>query len=265
MSQTILIETIQDLHKITLNRPDRLNSFTDEMHIALRAALEQARDSNARAVLITGAGRGFCAGQDLGDRDPAKMDGPADLSQTLTTFYKPLVHLIRSLECPVICAVNGVAAGAGVNVALACDIVLAAEGAKFIQSFAKVGLVPDGGGTWSLTHLLGEARAKGLAMTATPLSAAKAEDWGMIWKAVPDDELMLQAMDLAHSLASGPTLGLGLTKQAVQSARGNSIEEQLELEASFQKRCGESPDYAEGVSAFLEKRPAEFKGRSSNS
>lgn len=232
-----------------------------EMHLALRAALEQARDSGARAVLITGAGRGFCAGQDLGDRDPAKMDGPPDLSQTLTTFYNPLVRLIRSIECPVVCAVNGVAAGAGVNVALACDIVLAAESAKFIQSFAKVGLVPDGGGTWSLTHLLGEARAKGLAMTATPLTATKAVDWGMIWKAVPDDELMTEAMALAQSLATGPTLGLSLTKEAIQSACANSIEEQLELEASFQKRCGESPDYAEGVSAFLEKRPAEFKGQ----
>ncbi len=261
MSNTIVIETTQDLHKITLNRPDRLNSFTEEMHLALRAALEQARDSDARAVLLTGAGRGFCAGQDLGDRDPSKMDGPPDLGHTLTTFYNPLVRLIRSLQCPVVCAVNGVAAGAGVNIALACDIVLAADSAKFIQSFAKVGLVPDGGGTWSLTHLLGEARAKGLAMTATPLTAAKAEEWGMIWKSVPDNELMQQATTLAGSLANGPTLGLSLTKNAIQAAHTNSIDEQLEIEAAYQKRCGESEDYAEGVSAFLEKRPAAFKGR----
>ena len=181
MSDTILTEQYGDLIQITLNRPNRLNSFNEEMHHALRAALNAAVTSGARAILLTGAGRGFCAGQDLGDRDPAKMDGQPDLGATLENFYNPLVHQIKSMNIPVVCAVNGVAAGAGANIALACDIVLAAESAKFIQSFAKVGLIPDGGGTWSLTRLLGEARAKALALTAEPLSAAKAAEWGLIW------------------------------------------------------------------------------------
>ncbi|MFT7595278.1 MAG: 2-(1,2-epoxy-1,2-dihydrophenyl)acetyl-CoA isomerase [Paracoccaceae bacterium] len=261
MSDTILVQDHGTWVEITLNRPDRLNSFNDGMHLALRAALEQARDGGARAVLLTGAGRGFCAGQDLGDRDPSKMDGPPDLSQTILTYYAPLVRLIRSLELPVICAVNGVAAGAGANIALACDIVLAAQSAKFIQSFAKVGLVPDAGGSWSLPHLLGEARAKALALTAQPLTATQAAEWGLIWQAVPDDALMDQARDLAAKLANGPTVGLGLTKMAIQAAATNTMDQQLELEAQSQKICGTSPDYAEGVSAFLAKRAPEFTGK----
>ena len=260
MSDTILSQDHGDWVEITLNRPDRLNSFNDEMHLALRAALESARDGGARAVLLTGAGRGFCAGQDLGDRDPSKMEGAPDLSRTLTEFYNPLVRLIRSLDCPVVCAVNGVAAGAGANVALACDIVLAAESAKFIQSFAKVGLVPDGGGTWSLTRLLGEARAKALALTAEPLPAPRAAEWGLIWKAVADAELMEEARALAAGLAAGPTVGLAHTKKAIQAAATNTLDDQLDLEADYQKTCGATPDYAEGVSAFLEKRPAKFTG-----
>ncbi|PWE32823.1 2-(1,2-epoxy-1,2-dihydrophenyl)acetyl-CoA isomerase [Maritimibacter sp. 55A14] len=260
MSDTILSRDHGGWVEITLNRPDRLNSFNDEMHGALRGALEGARDGGARAVLITGAGRGFCAGQDLGDRDPAKMDSPPDLSRTLTGFYNPLVRLIRSLDFPVICAVNGVAAGAGANLALACDIVLAAENAKFIQSFAKVGLVPDAGGSWALTRLLGEARAKALAMTAEPLGAVQAADWGLIWKALPDDRLMDEARALAARLAVGPTVGLGLTKQAIQAASVNTLDDQLDLEARLQKACGETRDYAEGVTSFLQKRPARFTG-----
>lgn len=260
MSSTILSKTNKNWVEITLNRPDRLNSFNEEMHLALRAELERARDSGARAILLTGSGRGFCAGQDLGDRDPSKMTSVPDLSQTLTKFYNPLVRLIRSMEIPVICAVNGVAAGAGANIALACDIVLAAEGAKFIQSFSKVGLVPDAGGSWSLTNLLGEARAKGLALTAEPITAAKAEEWGMIWKAIPDDSLMTEARQRAETLANGPTVGLGLTKMAIQAASDNTLDTQLDLEADYQKICGETHDYAEGVSSFLEKRPAEFTG-----
>ncbi len=263
MSDTILVQNHENWVEITLNRPERLNSFNDEMHLALRAALQEARDNGARAVLLTGAGRGFCAGQDLGDRDPSKMDGPPDLSVTIKKFYAPLVSLIRSLEFPVVCAVNGVAAGAGANIALACDIVLAAESAKFIQSFAKVGLVPDAGGTWSLPHLIGPARAKALALTATPVSAETAESWGMIWKSVPDADLMAQAREMTAQFAIGPTVGLGLTKMALQSASTNTFEEQLEIEAAAQKTCGESPDYAEGVSAFLNKRAPSYSGRKS--
>ncbi|QDC10374.1 2-(1,2-epoxy-1,2-dihydrophenyl)acetyl-CoA isomerase [Oceanicola sp. D3] len=256
MSETIGVESRGDWVEITLNRPEKLNSFNEEMHLALRAALESAAE--ARAVLLTGAGRGFCAGQDLGDRDPAKMEGTPDLSQTLTNFYNPLVRQIRALPCPVICAVNGVAAGAGANVALACDIVLAAQSAKFIQSFGKIGLVPDSGGTWSLPHLVGMARAKALALTAEPLPAETAADWGLIWKALPDDALMPEARALAEKLANGPTHGLGQIKQALHAAITNTMDEQLDLEAETQKRCGAHPDYAEGVAAFLQKRAPNF-------
>jgi 2-(1,2-epoxy-1,2-dihydrophenyl)acetyl-CoA isomerase len=263
MSATIISVTHCNWVEITLNRPERLNSFTQEMHLALRAALENARDNGARAVLLTGAGRGFCAGQDLGDRDPSKMDGPPDLGHTISTFYNPLIRLIRSLEFPVICAVNGVAAGAGANIALACDIVLAAQSARFIQSFAKVGLVPDAGGSWSLPRLIGEARAKALALTAEPLSASIAADWGLIWKAVADEDLMDESRALTAKLADGPTVGFALTKELIQAAAANTLDAQLDLEARNQKICGETPDYAEGVSAFLQKRPASFTGKSS--
>lgn len=261
MSDTILVHDHGNWVEITLNRPDKLNSFNEEMHLALHDALKSARENGARAILLTGAGRGFCAGQDLGDRDPSKMDGPPDLGKTVRTFYAPLVRLIRSLNFPVVCAVNGVAAGAGANLALACDMVLAGESAKFIQSFSKVGLIPDTGGSWHLPRLLGEARAKGLALTAMPLTAKQAEDWGLIWKALPDDQLMTEARALATRLANGPTLGLGLTKQCIQTAATTSLSDQLEIEADAMKTCGESADYAEGVSSFLEKRAPHFQGR----
>ncbi len=261
VSDTILSKDHGHWAELTLNRPDKLNSFNDEMHIALRQAFESAIEAGKRAILLTGAGRGFCAGQDLGDRDPAKMDGPPDLSRTLTTFYNPLVRMIRDAEMPVICAVNGVAAGAGANIAMACDIVLAADTAKFIQSFVKVGLVPDAGGTWHLTRLLGPARAKALAMTGEPIMAGQAAEWGMIWKALPADALMAQARALTARLADGPTLGLAHTKKAIHAAETNTLEDQLALEAEYQKICGASGDYAEGVSAFLQKRAPVFEGR----
>ncbi|MGB1355755.1 MAG: 2-(1,2-epoxy-1,2-dihydrophenyl)acetyl-CoA isomerase PaaG [Candidatus Puniceispirillaceae bacterium] len=260
MSDTILVIADGPFRTITLNRPDKLNAFTEEMHLAFRAALESARDDDAcRAVLLTGAGRGFCAGQDLGDRDPAKGEVP-DLGETLRNFFNPNIRLIRDMPKPVIAAVNGAAAGAGANIALACDIVLAARSAKFLQAFSRIGLIPDAGGSWSLTRLVGPARARALAMLAEPLPAETAAEWGLIWKAVDDDLLMTEARDMATKLADGPTTGLALTKQAIRAATANTLDQQLDLEAELQARAGATDDYREGVTAFLEKRPARFTG-----
>lgn len=258
-SDTILSALADGVLTLTLNRPDKLNAFNDEMHLALRAGFEQAHaDDAVRAVLLTGSGRGFCAGQDLGDRDPKK--GVPDLGHTIETFYNPLLRLIRSLEKPVICAVNGVAAGAGANLALACDIVLAAKSASFIEAFSKLGLIPDTGGTWALPRLIGPARAMGLAMLGERLPAEKAEEWGLIWRCVPDDALMLEAMAMAEHFAAAPTKGLAYTKKAMLASSTNTLEQQLALEASMMRELGYSHDYREGVAAFIDKRQPQFQG-----
>jgi 2-(1,2-epoxy-1,2-dihydrophenyl)acetyl-CoA isomerase len=259
---TVIHERRDGYHLLTLNRPDRLNSFNEAQHAALRAALDAAEaDESCGAIVLTGAGRGFCAGQDLSDRDPTMLGESPDLGLTLETYYNPLVKKLRALEMPVICAVNGVAAGAGANIALACDIVIAAKSAKFIQAFSRIGLIPDAGGTYWLTKHLGEARAKALALTAHPLSAEDAAEWGLIWKAVDDDALMDEAIALAEGFAKGPTKAYALTKQAIQAATTNSLDEQLDVERALQREAGWSDDYKEGVSAFLQKRPANFRGR----
>ncbi|MGS4886388.1 2-(1,2-epoxy-1,2-dihydrophenyl)acetyl-CoA isomerase PaaG [Roseibium sp. MB-4] len=260
-NQTVISEINNGVLKLTLNRPDKLNSFNEEMHLSFRAEIERAHSEKAvRSVLLTGSGRGFCAGQDLGDRDPRKGGERSDLGHTIETFYNPTLRLIRSLEKPIICAVNGVAAGAGANIALACDIVLAARSAKFIQAFSKIGLIPDAGGSWSLPRILGEPRAKALALLGEPLLAEQAESWGLIWKTVDDAALLEEATALAEKLAAGPTVGLGLTKRLIQAAADQDLDTHLDMERDCQQTAGFTDDYAEGVIAFLEKRPARFRG-----
>lgn len=258
---TILVDNRGAWRILTLNRPERMNAFTAEMHRALAAALDDAAaDEGCRAVLLTGAGRGFCAGQDLSEVTVENGAAP-DLGATIETFYNPLVRRIRALQKPVICAVNGTAAGAGANIALACDLVLAARSAKFIQSFAKIGLVPDSGGTWLLPRLVGDARARGLALLGEPLAADTAADWGLIWRAVDDDRLRAEAEALTARLAAEPTQGFALTKQALAHAATNSLDAQLDLERDLQRKAGRTPDYAEGVDAFMTKRAPLFTGR----
>jgi 2-(1,2-epoxy-1,2-dihydrophenyl)acetyl-CoA isomerase len=257
---TVLVEDSGGVRAITLNRPDKLNSFNAEMNATLRGALNGAADESVRAVLLTGAGKGFCAGQDLSDRVQGEGGQAPDLGHTIETLWNPVVRAIRALPKPVVCAVNGVAAGAGANLALSCDIVLAARSARFIQAFCRLGLVPDSGGTYYLPHL-GEARAKGLALLGEPLGAEQAESWGLIWKAVDDDKLMPEARKLASHLATQPTYGLGLTKRAIHAGATNTLDAQLDLERDLQREAGRTPDYAEGVRAFLEKRAPQFTGR----
>ena len=220
---SVLISVEAGLQTITLNRPDKLNAFNPEMHKALRAALEQALDQPAiRAVLLTGSGRGFCSGQDLSERRVEPGAAPIDLSVSLGSHYNPLVRRLRELPKPIVCAVNGVAAGAGANIALACDLVVAARSARFVQSFARLGLVPDSGGTYFLPRLAGSARAMGLALLAEPLSAEDAERWGLIWKVFDDDKLMAEASAIARKLATGPAKGYGLIKRALYASSAES-------------------------------------------
>lgn len=252
---SVLISLEDGLQTITLNRPDTLNAFVPEMHKELRAALEQALDKpEIRAVLLTGAGRGFCSGQDLSQRRVEPGAAPIDLSVSLGSHYNPLVRRLRELPKPIVCAVNGVAAGAGANIALACDVVVAARSAKFVQSFSRLGLVPDSGGTYFLPRLVGTARAMGLALFAEPLSAEEAERWGLIWKVFDDDQLVAEASALARKLASGPTKGYGLIKRAIYASAHNSLDSQLDLERDLQREAGYSEDYRKGVAEFLQKR-----------
>jgi 2-(1,2-epoxy-1,2-dihydrophenyl)acetyl-CoA isomerase len=252
---TVLVEKHAGYRQITLNRPDRLNALNAEMHGALMAALSEAEaDAECRAILVTGAGRAFCAGQDLADV-AVKDDGPPDLKEVLER-YNGLVRQLRGLPMPVVCAVNGVAAGAGANLALACDIVLAGKSASFIQAFSRIGLIPDCGGTWFLPRLVGAARARALAILAEPLTAERAAEWGLIWQAV-----METAHKLAARLAKQATIGIALTKRAFDAAETNTLDAQLDLERDLQDEAGHTPDYAEGVRAFLEKRAPNFTGR----
>jgi len=232
------------------------------MHAEVREALAAVRqDSSARVLILTGAGRGFCAGQDLGDRVVAADGAPPDLGQSIENFYKPLILGLRQLPLPVIAAVNGVAAGAGANIALACDLVIAARSANFIQSFAKIGLVPDSGGTWFLPRLVGHARAMGLALLGDKLPAEQAVQWGLIWRCVDDGQLPDEVDAIARHLAAAPTRGLARTKQAMLAGWGHSLEQQLDVERDYQQELGRSADYAEGVAAFMEKRSPRFTGR----
>jgi 2-(1,2-epoxy-1,2-dihydrophenyl)acetyl-CoA isomerase len=256
--ETILFERRDAIARITLNRPERLNSFTVAMHGELRDALENLGD--ARVVVFTGAGRGFCAGQDLNDRAVAPGEA-VDLGETVEQCWNPLIRKLTSLPQPLIARVNGVAAGAGANIALACDIVVAAKSAKFIQSFSAIGLIPDSGGTWALPRLVGQARALGLALTGEPLPAEKAAEWGMIWKAVEDDALDTQVDEIAAKLSSLPPLGLAAIKDMIRSSWQYNLDEELERQAGTMRRLGFTEDYREGVAAFLEKRPPTFKAR----
>ena len=260
--QHILYHSEDGVTTLTLNRPERLNAFNVVMHGELRQALARARDDAAvRAVVLTGAGRGFCAGQDLNDRAVAPGAARPDLGESIELYYKPLVLALRALPKPVIAAVNGVAAGAGANLALACDVVVAGRSASFVQAFCKLGLVPDSGGTWWLPRMLGAPRALGLALFGDKLPAAQAEAWGLIWKCVDDDQLQPAVRAMAATLAAGPTLGFARIKQAMQAAAANTLEAQLDLERDFQRELGNSADYAEGVAAFMDKRAPRFAGR----
>src|SRR5687768_16940891 len=256
--ETIEFSVEHGIARLTLNRPDRLNSFTVQMHEEVADALGKLDD--ARTLVLTGAGRGFCAGQDLGDR--AVAPGQAvDLGESVEQRYNPLIRRLTGLPMPVIARVNGVAAGAGANIALACDVVIAARSARFIQSFAAIGLIPDSGGTWVLPRLVGQARALGLALTGEPLGAEKAAEWGLIWKAVDDERLDEEVDSLAARFAAGPTRGLARIKAMIRESWGHSLEDELDRQRDAMRELGFSEDYREGVAAFMEKRRPSFTGK----
>jgi len=258
---TIEFDITEGVATLTLNRPKSLNSFTVEMHTEIRTAMQQVTDNaDIRCLVLTGAGRGFCAGQDLGDRASSGGGDVPDVGASVEKHYNPLIRSIMNLPKPVICAVNGVAAGAGASIALACDIVIAARSASFIQVFCKIGLIPDSGGTWNLPRAVGLARAKGLAMLGDRLPAETAESWGLIWKCVDDDALPDETQKMARYFATQPTRALGRIKKLLHASASNTLSVQLDLEQKAMQDLGQSDDYREGVSAFLEKRPAQFKG-----
>jgi 2-(1,2-epoxy-1,2-dihydrophenyl)acetyl-CoA isomerase len=258
----VLVSLDAGVLTVTLNRPDKLNAFVPEMHKLLREAIDRARDeAEVRAVVLTGAGRAFCAGQDLSQRNVSPGAAPIDLAVSLGSNYNPLVRHLRELPKPVLCALNGTAAGAGANIALACDVVFAARSASLIQSFSRIGLVPDSGGTYFLPRLAGTARAMGLALFGDKLSAEDAERMGLVWKVLDDDQLMPEVTRVARELAAGPTRGYGLIKKALYASAGNSLDAQLDLERDLQREAGFSEDYREGVAAFLQKRKPAFKGK----
>jgi 2-(1,2-epoxy-1,2-dihydrophenyl)acetyl-CoA isomerase len=261
--ETVRVEAADGVATLTLNRPDKLNAFNAEMHEALAAALDAAsRDAAIRAVLLTGAGRGFCAGQDLAARRAMIESGAAlDLGDGIERWYNPLARRVRAMPKPVVCAVNGVAAGAGANLALACDVVIAARSASFIQAFARIGLVPDTGGSWFLPRLVGEARARALLLTGDKVTAEEAAAWGMIWRVVDDGALLQEARALALRFARAPTRTLGLIKRALLASGTSTLDAQLDLERDLQREAGAGEDYREGVRAFLEKREPQFSGR----
>jgi 2-(1,2-epoxy-1,2-dihydrophenyl)acetyl-CoA isomerase len=256
--RTIEFSNHAGIARLTLNRPERLNSFTVEMHEEVAHAL--ARLDGVRVLVLTGAGRGFCAGQDLNDRAVAPGQS-VDLGESVEQRYNPLIRMLTSLPFPVIARVNGVAAGAGANIALACDIAIAAKSAKFIQSFASIGLIPDSGGTWVLPRLVGQARALGLALTAEPLPAEKAAEWGLIWKSVDDDRLDAEVDGLAARFAEAPTRGLARIKKMIRESWGHSLDEELDLQRDSMRELGFGDDYREGVAAFMAKRKPNFTGK----
>jgi 2-(1,2-epoxy-1,2-dihydrophenyl)acetyl-CoA isomerase len=259
--ETIQLQIAQGVATLTLNRPDRLNSLTRAMLTELNSALGVVRlDASVRCLVLTGAGRAFCTGQDLDDESVDPALGPVDLGSVIEHGYRPIVLAIRDLPIPVLAAVNGIAAGAGANIALVCDVVIAAQSARFIQPFCRLGLLPGAGGTWTLPRLIGPARALGLALFGEPLEAADAQAWGLIWECVPDDQLTGRAGELAARLAEGPTLGFARTKQAIQAYATQTLEASLELESAFMRELGGSLDYREGVAAFRARRPAHFIG-----
>ena len=261
--QNILFTVEAGIARLTLNRPDKLNSFTGEMHAELRDALDTIQaDKTIRVLVLTGAGRAFSAGQDLADPEMAMAPGQPmpDIGNVVEKNYKPLVLRLQNLRVPTIAAVNGIAAGAGASVALACDLVIASKSASFLQAFSKIGLVPDTGGTWFLPQRVGMARAMGLALLAEKLPAEKAAEWGLIWAAVEDAEFVASVDRLATQLSTAPTKALVRTRQALHAAPGHTLEQQLSFEGSFMRELGWSPDYAEGVAAFMEKRAPKFTG-----